>query len=148
MGKLSEYIQEQAKKKGKTPESWLRGVLENFSKCTLATHVGKFSNPDSRVIIYDESETQADGLVTTASCSHEVDMIYSSAAYMAAAKLLLQPLEDGKAAWNISSPVEVTCMRNSNLWEWNRSGCIQPFLASKRPRPVLPMEICVKSTSL
>lgn len=97
MGKLSEYIQEQAKKKGKTPESWLQGVLENFSKCTLATHVGKFSNPDSRVIIYDESETQADGLVTTASCSHEMDMIYSSAAYMAAAKLLLQPLEDGKS---------------------------------------------------
>lgn len=97
MGKLSEYIQEQAKKKGKTPESWLQGVLENFSKCTLATHVGKFSNPDSRVIIYDESEMQADGLVTTASCSHEVDIYYSSAAYMAAAKLLLLPLEDGKS---------------------------------------------------
>lgn len=96
MGKLSEYIQEQAKR-GETPESWLQGVLENFSNCTLATHVGKFSNPDSRVIIYDESEMRADGLVTTASCSHEVDIYYSSTAYVAAAKLLLLPLEDGKS---------------------------------------------------
>lgn len=97
MGKLSEYIQEQAKKKNKTPEVWLEGVLANLSKCTLATHVGKFSNPDSKVVIYDNSQSGMDGLVTTTSSACETDMIYSSAAYMASTKLLLQPMEDGKS---------------------------------------------------
>lgn len=120
MGKLGEYIQEQAKKKSKTPEEWLKGVVSNFTKCTLVTHVGKFSNPDSKVVVYDDSQTRTDGLVTTASSRHDTDMIYSSAAYMASAKLLLQPLEDGKSC------MEHLQAGERNVYEESQSFGIEP----------------------
>lgn len=96
MSVLTEYICEQAEKKKKTPQEWLKATVGNFSKCTLATHVGKFTNPDSKVVMYDETETKQTGLVMTSSTNHKIDIIYSSAAFMAAAKLLLKPLEDGE----------------------------------------------------
>jgi CRISPR-associated protein Csy1 len=96
LGKLSEYIQEQAKKKNKTPEVWLEGVLANLSKCTLATHVGKFSNPDSKVVIYDKSiDNTHRGLVMTSSAVHKVDL-GQSAKFVASGTLLVTEMEDSR----------------------------------------------------
>ena len=96
MSVLTEYICEQAEKKKKTPQEWLQATVGNFSKCTLATHVGKFTNPDSKVVMYDGTKEEQTGLVMTSSVDHKTDIIYSSAAFMAAAKLLLKPLEDNE----------------------------------------------------
>lgn len=42
MGRLHDYILEQSQKKGKTPDDWLMGTVDNCQKCHMATHVGKF----------------------------------------------------------------------------------------------------------
>jgi len=97
LGKLSEYIQEQAKKKNKTPEVWLEGVLANLSKCTLATHNGKFTNPDSTVMLYDTSKDESSrGLVMTSSAVHKMDC-YQGAQFIPSGRFLLTEMEDGRA---------------------------------------------------
>jgi hypothetical protein len=41
---------------------WVRDLLEKqISKYTLATHVGRFANPDSTVHLYVESKERPDG---------------------------------------------------------------------------------------
>lgn len=96
---LLNYIMEQADKKNKTPEAWLADVAKNAAKCTLATHVGRFTNPDVKVIWQVEPDASStEGYVTTANVHCPTD-IATSANYLATAKLLSLTLEDGKTVY-------------------------------------------------
>ncbi len=96
MGKLGEYIREQAKKKNKTPDEWLKGVLDNLSNCTMVTHDGKFTNPNSSIMLCDTSKAESNpGLVMTSSAAHKMDF-YQNARYFESGNLLLTEMEDGR----------------------------------------------------
>ena len=43
---LHEYIIESAAKKGKTPADWFDAMVMQMNGCHLASHIGKFTNPD------------------------------------------------------------------------------------------------------
>lgn len=61
---------------------WVRDLLEKqISKYTLATHVGKFANPDSTVHLYVESKERPDGYLTTENTQCETDIVYTNAKY-------------------------------------------------------------------
>lgn len=77
---------------------WVRDLLEKqISKYTLATHVGKFANPDSTVHLYVESKERPDGYLTTENTQCETDIVYTNANIMTAAMLLLYKMEDGQS---------------------------------------------------
>lgn len=96
MSKLTDYISEQSKKKKKTPCEWLESMTALISKCSLATHVGKFTHPNSKVFLNDCSLENPIQYVTTKSTNILTDIVYSSASYMGAAKFLTLPLEDNE----------------------------------------------------
>ena len=55
---------------------WVRDILEKrLSKYTLATHVGKFANPDSTVHLYVESKERHDGYFTTKKTQCKMDIV-------------------------------------------------------------------------
>ena len=94
MGALREYIIEQAEKKSVEPSQWLKERLDNIVKCDIATHIGKFSHPNSKINILDKNKVGATGYVTTAGAGCGVD-IASNAALLPTAKLLLFDMGDG-----------------------------------------------------
>lgn len=96
MGRLHDYILEQSQKKGKTPDDWLMGTVDNCQKCHMATHVGKFTSPFTKVVLMDSSKSEREDVVLTSNTNSVADIVYSSAAYMGAAKFLLMPMEDGR----------------------------------------------------
>lgn len=61
----------------------------------LATHVGKFTNPDSKVHIYVEEKERPDGYLTTENTQSKTDIVYTSAGVMTSASLLLYKMNDG-----------------------------------------------------
>ena len=61
---LHEYIIESAAKKGKTPADWFDAMVMHMNECHLASHVGKFTNPDIKTTICSHSDKVA-GYVTT-----------------------------------------------------------------------------------
>lgn len=97
MDSLETYIHDKAIAKHKTEHEWLEGCVKFIPKCILATHVGKFTNPDvEQVMIFcklDSSENN--GYVYTAGVNVDTDITVSSAAYAAAAGLLLFQMENG-----------------------------------------------------
>ncbi len=98
MSELSAYISETAAGKKKTPREWLEDTVSLLSKCDMATHVGKFTHPDVKVYLKEKEKVKS-VYVVTESTDCETDIVYSSAAYMGAAKLLLHVLEDGEPLW-------------------------------------------------
>lgn len=95
MGKLTEYIASIAANKKKLPQIWLREIVNNIDKCTLATHVGKFTNPDVEdVNIFAEYKKDCHGYVVTSNTNCDIDISVTSASYMGTAKFLLLKLED------------------------------------------------------
>ncbi len=98
MSELSEYISKTAAGKKKTPKEWLENTISLFSKCGMATHVGKFTHPDVRVNLNEKKQVKS-SYVMTESTECETDICCTSASYLGAAKLLLHPLEDGKPLW-------------------------------------------------
>lgn len=96
MSELKTYVEAQAAKKNRTPGEWLEKTIPLCEKCLLITHVGKFTNPDTKVNVYDKSRLDSCGYVMTATVNVNPDIVYSSAAYMAAATFLLHKLEDGR----------------------------------------------------
>ncbi|BEU88451.1 hypothetical protein TAMA11512_19150 [Selenomonas sp. TAMA-11512] len=99
MGIFVEHVKVQAK--GESSVTWLEKVLKNTSKCTLATHVGKFTHPSVDVSWYDACKgecAQPDGYVATNQVEVPLD-ISSGAQYLPTTKLLLLELEDGRTVY-------------------------------------------------
>lgn len=116
MGILREYVIQQAVKKGKEPKAWLTDVLKMISRCKFATHIGKFTHPDSKVSILDYNNEGIDGYVTTGGLSGTTD-IAINAAYLSVANLLLLDLENGKTV--LENIAENNFALNDELSEWS-----------------------------
>ena len=105
MGILRDYVIEQAKiynnkasnkeKKNKTPQEWLTDVLNKIDDCTLATHVGKFTHPGSKISLYSQDRSRCVGYVSSSNSLCQTDIVVN-AAYLATASILLKELEDGQ----------------------------------------------------
>lgn len=78
-----------------TEKDYLLKLLGFFQHCTVCTHVGKFTHPDSRIFINDAGSWTNNGFVVTPNVNCIKD-IYSSSAYMPATKFLQLELEDGR----------------------------------------------------
>lgn len=99
MSGLTAYISAAAAGKKKTPQKWLADTVSLLSKCDMATHVGKFTHPDVKVYLQRKNKAGQNAYVLTENVDCETDIVYSSAAYMGAAKLLLYALDDGRPLW-------------------------------------------------
>lgn len=105
MGELLEYIDKQAEEQTKKkkvlvkPAEWLTKIAENANKCALATHIGRFTNPDIKVFLRTEKQKKmtVDYVVTLSVCCQ--DDIATPANYLATAKLLSFILESGQSVY-------------------------------------------------
>lgn len=94
---LYDHIVKSAAEKKKSETDWLHDVLSNLDKCSLATHVGKYSHPDSKVSVFsDDLDVKNDGYVITEEPKEKFDILVTSAGYASAANLLWLVIEDGR----------------------------------------------------
>lgn len=91
---LHEYIIESAEKKGKTPADWFDAMVMHMNECHLASHVGKFTNPDIKTTVCSHSKKVA-GYVTTGGSTCSLDIL-TPAQYLGSASLLLSPVTPDK----------------------------------------------------
>lgn len=91
---LHEYIIENAAKKGKTPADWFDAMVMHMNECHLASHVGKFTNPDIKTTVCSHSKKVA-GYVTTGGSTCSLDIL-TPAQYLGSASLLLSPVTPDK----------------------------------------------------
>lgn len=91
---LHEYIIENAAKKGKTPAKWFDAMVMHMNECHLASHVGKFTNPDIKTTVCSHSKKVA-GYVTTGGSTCSLDIL-TPAQYLGSASLLLSPVTPDK----------------------------------------------------
>lgn len=91
---LHEYIIESAAKKGKTPADWFDAMVMHMNECHLASHVGKFTNPDIKTTVCSHSKKVA-GYVTTGGSTCSLDIL-TPAQYLGSASLLLSPVTSDK----------------------------------------------------
>lgn len=71
---LTAYILRSAEAKKKSPGEWWETTVQNIGKCQLATHVGKFTNPDSAVALLAEPGAPDAGYVTTQGSRCQLDV--------------------------------------------------------------------------
>lgn len=104
---LIEYIYRCAKKYNKSPVQWWETTVPNIEKCQLATHIGKFTHPNSKVALLVELGEPDAGYVTTQGCQCPVD-IQRNARVNQSADLLLKDMPDGRKLfkWVEESPEE------------------------------------------
>lgn len=91
---LHEYIIESAAKKGKTPADWFDAMVMQMNECHLASHIGKFTNPDIKTTVCSHSKKMA-GYVTTGGSTCSLDILIP-AQYLGSASLLLSPVTPDK----------------------------------------------------
>ena len=91
---LHEYIIESAAKKGKTPAEWFDAMVMHMDECHLASHVGKFTNPDIKATVCSHSKKVA-GYVTTGGSTCSLDIL-TPAQYLGSASLLLSAVTPDK----------------------------------------------------
>lgn len=91
---LHEYIIENAAKKRKTPAKWFDAMVMHMNECHLASHVGKFTNPDIKTTVCSHSKKVA-GYVTTGGSTCSLDILIP-AQYLGSASLLLSPVTPDK----------------------------------------------------
>lgn len=91
---LHEYIIESAAKKGKTPADWFDAMVMHMNECHLASHVGKFTNPDIKTTVCSHSKKVA-GYVMTGGSTCSLDIL-TPAQYLGSASLLLSPVTPDK----------------------------------------------------
>lgn len=91
---LHEYIIESAAKKGKTPAKWFDAMVMHMNECHLASHVGKFTNPDIKTTVCSHLKKVA-GYVTTGGSTCSLDIL-TPAQYLGSASLLLSPVTPDK----------------------------------------------------
>lgn len=94
---LTEYILQNADKTA--PADWLEKMAQNMKNCRLATHIGKFTHPDSKVALLTEPGAPDAGYVTTQSCQCPVD-VQRDAKMNKVGKLLLLDMPDGRKLFN------------------------------------------------
>ena len=92
-----EYMTESALKKDKTLPEWFEGIVKNISSCRVATHVGKFTNPDVKacILVNYESNMTNLGYVTTQNTMCRADIV-APAQYIGSANLLHYDFDDTK----------------------------------------------------
>ncbi|WP_196590019.1 type I-F CRISPR-associated protein Csy1 [Pectinatus frisingensis] len=94
MSIILNYLNKAAESKGKSVEKWLLDTAENAPKCTLATHVGKFTHPDAKIAYFNNVKvSNYYGYVCTDNVDCKVDIV-CPAQYIATANFLLLKLED------------------------------------------------------
>lgn len=76
-----EYVTASAERKGKSPHQWLQEIVDKIDTCTIATHVGKFSHPETKVNVYVRPTQSTVGYVATDNVDCKADISVSSAAY-------------------------------------------------------------------
>lgn len=91
---LHEYIIESAAKKGQTPADWFDAMVMQMNECHLASHIGKFTNPDIKTTVCSHSKKMA-GYVTTGGSTCSLDIL-TPAQYLGSASLLLSPVTPDK----------------------------------------------------
>lgn len=92
---LHEYIIESAAKKGKTPADWFDAMVMHMNECHLASHVGKFINPDIKTTVCSQSKNVA-GYVTTGGSTCSLDIQIPAQYLRRSASLLLSPVTPDK----------------------------------------------------
>ena len=101
MGVFVDHVKKAAEKKNLSPEEWLMEIAKKAEKCCFATHVGRFTNPDVKIIYNAENvNSKRDSpYVTTSSSNALLDAVASSASFLPALGLLFLKLEDGKTVY-------------------------------------------------
>jgi len=103
VGILEEYIlkkEKEYKKKGKK-YTWVQNMIENMHRCRVATHVGKFTHPDSQIAIKVISgQNPISEYVTTMSVRCMNDVVYNDAKYSGIALFLNLVLENNETVLN------------------------------------------------
>lgn len=92
---LTEYILRSAETKKKTPGEWWETTVQNIGKCQLATHVGKFTHPDSQVALLVERGAPDAGYVTTQGSRCQLD-VKRDASIAPSAEVLLRFFPDAE----------------------------------------------------
>ncbi len=115
MSILLDYIREDAKEKKKSEKEWLKKRVDDIDKCTLATHVGKFTHPDiSEINFLASYDAGVDGYVTTQRSKRTMDLAPNSANYSGSSKLLYIVLENGKTVLENILDKEESVVRDIN----------------------------------
>lgn len=100
MGSIQEYIRDKAEKKKQSPAEWMSAAVANLPRYYLATHIAKFTHPDAKAELYDESVSVGNGYITTTDTELKEDfVVQGGAAYMPLASFLVKRfsvLEDEK----------------------------------------------------
>ena len=78
MGILREYIEKQAKKKKENISGMVCRMLASLSECRFTTHVGKFTDPDSKIYFYCNKDDNCSGYVITGNVDVELDFAVSA----------------------------------------------------------------------
>ena len=103
MSILEEHIlkkEAEYKKKGKK-NTWVQNMIENMHQCRVATHVGKFTHPDSQIAIKVISgQNPISEYVTTMSVRCMNDVVYNDAKYSGIARFLNLVLENNDTVLN------------------------------------------------
>ena len=115
MSILLDHIREGTSKKGESDKEWLKNIVANIEKCTLATHVGKFTHPDiSKINFLVPYDAGIDGYVTTQRSKRTIDLAINSASYSGSAKFLYTVLENGKTVLENILDKEESVVRDIN----------------------------------
>ena len=115
MSILLDHIRKDAKKKEKSEKEWLEERVADIDKCTLATHVGKFTHPDiSKINFLVPYDAGIDGYVTTRRSKRIIDLAPDSATYSGSSKFLYIVLENGKTVLENILDKEESVVRDIN----------------------------------
>lgn len=115
MSILLDHIREGTSKKGESDKEWLKNIVANIDKCTMATHVGKFTHPDiSKINFLAPYDAGIDGYVTTQRSKRTIDLALNSASYSGSAKFLYTVLENGKTVLENILDKEESVVRDIN----------------------------------
>ena len=90
--------------------SWMDNMIEKMNECQLATHVGKFTHPDSKISMKIQAGINISSVyVTTESVLSGDDVSYTNAIFSGIAQFLNLELEDGCTVFEhaINDSVEV-----------------------------------------
>lgn len=92
---LAEAMRKSAEKKNLPLADWWEGIVKNIPQSRAATHVGKFTNPDVKVILRSAGNGETPGYVETGSVSSGEDIL-TPAQYIGSANFLLQNTAEGQ----------------------------------------------------
>lgn len=95
---LAGFMEEKAK--GKPLNIWFNKAVGLIWKFRLATHIGKFKHPDSRITIFCKNRVPIPGYVTTSGSMVVTDIFTGSASSIGIADFLKFPLPTGEFVLN------------------------------------------------